>query len=350
MEQSGVALATARWGLESMPGDVLARSGTAVELTMLHGAAVFTLQGPWAELPSAVAGLLGSLLKPSRTHLRRSRDRAALEVRRFDHRQALWDMVAALCWQNTSFELPAWGLAESLSTVGDASQRRFHDVWYRPANMTLIALGPGGGSPFVPALEGASATRGQRESPAPGQAGVPVHQVQNDPFALSLAGAALPGPSEPAAALIVRTRLQELLEGVVSAGKLTGPSRVDMLVTHKSALVFAAEHHPRGMGLLTKTEQAEHLQTLEGLVTEALQTPAGLLQETRARTAARLVTVFLQPALALEILAPLAAVLDAPPDLHTEVLAAPQAQLTQAFAQAAKEDRRFSLRRRPEAE
>lgn len=348
--RSGVALATARWVLASADPAALLRMGVTVEVEMVPGAAAFVLRGPADALRGAIPRLLRAAVAPRPEHLGTSRMTAALEMRRYDLRRTLPDLASALCWPGSSFELPTWGDADAEINMDDERfQRLFHRTWYRPRAITLIVVGPGGGRPYERVLKAISRTRIARGAVAPGEPGLPVHQVQGAPHALTLAGAALPGPATPGPALLVRGYAEESLSAAQAAGRLRAPFAVETLWTRKASVVVAAAYHPHSTEL-DADAQAQALRVLE----EALATAADLspeeVQALRKREGARLSARFATVDGALALLLPLASVVDAPPDLRREVMGYPQEPMAAALATLRDNGNRLTLRRNPRQE
>jgi len=347
MDHSGTALAVARWVEESMSQEDLARAGVTLELSMLSGGALFTLRGPSSSVPGAMRWLLKAAMQPRRSEMAHGRDRAALEPARSDVLRVIPDLIGGACWTGSSFELPALGNGDTIGSLSDATEKLFHSTWYRPRNMTVIALGPGGARPYSAALAGTQRGRMARETLAPGEPGLPVHQVLRGGSPLTVAGASLPGPQQAAAALLLRARTQELLEDATQEGKLDSPWTVEIVWTRSAAIVYAALVHVGGEP--APEAQAAQLKILESALLAAAGTPDGELNELRKREGARLTRRFATPEGALELLAPLAAVSDEAVDLRKSVMGTPSEIVRAGLDRARSENHRLTIRRTSQA-
>lgn len=343
--RGGTALATARWVLDSYLKDNVAPS-TDVRLEMHQGGAAFVMQGPLDGLRADLPRLLRAAVRPVTALRAASRERATLDARRVDTRRALPDLVAAMCWAGTSLELPTYGPPDMDHNADDEFQVLFHRTWYQPRNMTLVAVGPGGARPYAAALGALSREKKAREVVAPGEPGLPMHQVAGAPFTMTMAGAALPGPQLLAAAFIARGRTQEVLDQALTEGRLSAPFVVDVLWTKKSSVVFAVATHPRGRDP-DERGQAEDLRVLEGAITAAADLGPDELHAARKREGARLSRAFSTADGAVALLVPLACVVDTPPDLRRDVMGAPAEAVRAALARLRDDATHLSLRRNP---
>ncbi|MEW5853603.1 MAG: hypothetical protein AB2A00_32810 [Myxococcota bacterium] len=349
LAQSGVALAVARWVLEPAVTGYLTRFGVTVELEMLPGGAAFILRGPSERMQAAVAQFLKDLARPNPAGLPRSRVRATLEPRRHDALRSLPDAVAGVCWTGSPFELPAWGATDTLGMVDDRAQREFHAAWYRTRGMTLVVAGPRGGRDYGPLLAALSRAPMSRETIAPGQPGLPVHQVQRGQLPITVAGVAMPGPQNAGGALLVRARTAELLAEEMERGTLAGPWHTDIVWTASNAVVFAAVHHSSATTEQALTEeQAAQLKVLEGAIQGATQLSDEEINALRKREGARLSRRFASPEGAVRLLAPFATVTDRPVDLRKSVMATPTPDVRKLLEGARGENVRLSIRRLPQ--
>lgn len=343
--RSGAALSTARWVLASYSPLEALRQGVIAELDMLPGGAMFILRGPSGALPGAFARLLKATLRPTPKLMALGRDQALLETRRLDFFRSVGDAVSAACWSGTSFELPAWGQKDTLATLDDGYERIFHSTWYQPRNMTVIALGPRGFAPYRAALAASSRARMSRETVAPGEPALPVHQVQRQGVVFSLAGVAMPGPQSAGPALLLRGRAEELLGGALLAGKLQGPVMADIVWTRKAAIVWAAVQHTDAD--IDERAQGKAL----GVIEEALRAAARLSDEDlnalRKREGARLSRAFSDPDVALRHLGQLATATDAPVDLRHAAMASQTEVVRKAFNQSLVENFQMTIRQLP---
>ncbi len=344
--RSGVALSAAHWVLASFDPAVARAQGVEARLEMLPGGAVFTLYGPAAALPGQFARLVRAALKPDPKLVALARDRALLDTRRMDTARTIGDAVAQACWTGTSLELPAWGMGDVLSAVEDGYEKVFHRTWYQVRGMTAVAVGPGGGAPYSSVLAGAAKGRMARETLAPGEPGLPAHQLQRNPVAVTLAGAALPGPQDAGAALLLRGRLQELVDAAQDRGELSGPALVDIVWTRRSAVVFAAIFHPKADDM-EEAVQAAQLKLLERQLVAAADLPEEELNALRKREGARLSRAFADPLTAVAQLASLATVADAPVDVRRAVMATPPEKLRAGLSRAQDPNFHVSVRRSP---